>query len=64
MVSRMARALGASVITDTDLDTFPFWVVRVWTLAVSLPDRPAGIAESNSATAHPQEGFARRILTS
>ncbi len=57
-------ASGASVVTEIDLLSAPLWVGRVWTLATSLPDRPAGITESNSATVHPQEGFALMILTS
>lgn len=62
--NRRLLAFGASVATEIDLFIVPLWVGLVWTLATSLPDRPAGITESNSATVHPQEGLALMILTS
>jgi hypothetical protein len=46
------------------LDTAPLCVVFVLILAVNVPEPPAGITESNSVTAQPQEGFALMILTS
>ena len=63
MVNRSRRfsAPGASVETLTDLETRPLCDATVFIFAVSVPDPPAGMTESNSATVQPQEGAARRI---
>ncbi len=57
-------ASAASVATVIDFENRRFCPSTVLTLAINVPDPPAGITESCSVTVHPQDGEARRIVMS
>jgi hypothetical protein len=58
------RMSAESVSTEMLFETTPFCAGEVFIFAVNVPDPPAGITESCSATVHPQEGLARMMWTS
>ena len=60
--AHMERFFPEAMVTDFERRVPRTGVVRV--AAISFPDPPAGMTESNSATVQPQDGVARMMWTS